>query len=186
MQRHTVEEMLPLVDEQGQVIGEAARHEVHGNPALLHPVVHCIVTNAMGALLLQLRRADRVVQPGKWDTSVGGHVALGETIDQALTREVAEEIGANVARLAPRFLYRYVHQSAIERELVHTFTCCAEGPFQHQESEIDALRFWQRPQIEAAIGQGSLTPNFEQEYAMFRERLVVRGTAERASGAARS
>ena len=33
------------------------------------------------------------IQPGKWDTSVGGHVDLGESVEMALHREVKEELG---------------------------------------------------------------------------------------------
>ena len=59
------DEKLPLVDRDGRVVGSATRREVHGNPALLHPVVHCIVTNHRGDLLLQLRSRDKDIQPGK-------------------------------------------------------------------------------------------------------------------------
>lgn len=163
------DELFPLVDETGRVIGSAYRREVHGNPALLHPVVHCLVTSRQGDLLLQLRSRDKDIQPGKWDTSVGGHVGFGEAVGDALLRELAEEIGLHTELSALRELYRYVWRSPVESELVHTFTCQSEGPFVPQASEVDELRFWGRAEIEAAIGTGVFTPNFEVEYAKFKD-----------------
>lgn len=164
----TGDEVFPLVDEQGNVTGRALRSEVHGNPRLMHPVVHCIVVNARGDLLLQLRSRNKDVQPGRWDTSVGGHIAYGEALEAALAREMSEELGLDAARLEPRLLYRYVMRSEIETELVHTFVCQSEGPFVAQASEIDEVRFWTRTEIEKALGTGVFTPNFEDEFARFQ------------------
>jgi isopentenyldiphosphate isomerase len=160
-------ELFPLVDEQGRVVGSALRTEVHGNPALMHPVVHCLVTDAEGRLLLQLRSRHKDVQPGKWDTSVGGHVDWGEGIEQALARELAEETGILASEVEPRFLYRYVMRSEIETELVHTYTCMAPPVLRPCPQEIEELRFWSRQEIEQALGSGVFTPNFEDEYRRF-------------------
>lgn len=169
MTRRVDDEEFPLVTEDGAVIGSALRREVHGNPALMHPVVHCIVFNARSEILLQLRSRTKDVQPGRWDTSVGGHVAVGEPLERALAREMREELGLDAALFAPRFLYRYVMRSEIETELVHTFACQSEGPFVPQPEEIDEVRFWSRSEIERALGSGVFTPNFEDEYRRFRD-----------------
>jgi isopentenyldiphosphate isomerase len=161
------DEVFPLVDEHGSVIGRAFRRDVHGNPTLMHPVVHCLVVNARGDLLLQLRSKNKDVQPGRWDTSVGGHVAFGEPLEAALEREMREELGLDASRLSPRLLYRYVMRSEIETELVHTYVCESEGPFTPEPEEIDEVRYWTREQIEGALGTGLLTPNFEDEYRRF-------------------
>jgi isopentenyldiphosphate isomerase len=162
-----VSELFPLVDEQGRVVGSALRSEVHGNPALMHPVVHCLVVDSAGRLLLQLRSRHKDVQPGKWDTSVGGHVDWGESVEQALARELAEEVGILAHEVEPRFLYRYIMRSDIETELVHTYTCMAPAVLRRCQQEIEELRFWSGAEIEQALGSGVFTPNFEDEYRRF-------------------
>ena len=86
-------EIFPIVDEQGNTIGRATRGECHSGSRLLHPVVHLHLFNSRGELYLQRRPDWKDIQPGKWDTAVGGHVDYGETVAQALQREVREEIG---------------------------------------------------------------------------------------------
>ena len=87
------EELFPLVDEDGNVIGKALRSECHSGSKLLHPVVHLHVFDNEGRLFLQQRSMSKDIQPGKWDTAVGGHVDFGETVGEALSREAGEELG---------------------------------------------------------------------------------------------
>jgi len=165
------DEWLPLVDTDGQIVGKARRGEVHGNPKLLHPVVHCLVVNGQMDLLLQLRSRSKDVQPGRWDTSVGGHVGLNEPVEQSVLREIREELGIDVAPSQVTFLHRYVMSNSVESELVHTYLLWHEGPFVPEPLEIDALRFWPKAEIEAARGQAILTPNFEDEFDRFQAAL---------------
>ena len=87
------EEMFPIVDEEGNITGAATRKECHSGSKLLHPVVHLHVFNDKGELYLQKRPAWKDIQPNKWDTSVGGHIDLGESVEMALKREAQEELG---------------------------------------------------------------------------------------------
>ena len=84
-------EMFPIVDDEGRVIGKATRGECHNGSKLLHPVVHLHVFNTRGDLYLQKRPEWKDIQPGKWDTAVGGHMDYGETPATALQREMLEE-----------------------------------------------------------------------------------------------
>ena len=81
------------MDEEGRVVGAATRGECHNGSRLLHPVVHLHVFNSQGEVYLQKRPEWKDIQPGKWDTSVGGHMDYGETPEEALVREVGEELG---------------------------------------------------------------------------------------------
>jgi isopentenyldiphosphate isomerase len=159
------EERFPIVDEDGNTIGEALRFVCHdGISKLLHPVVHLHLFNTEGNLFLQKRAMTKDIQPGKWDTSVGGHVAPGETIAEALAREVIEELGLTVFK--PVFLARYVWESSVERELVNAyFTTNDELPVINKE-EIEEGRYWSVDEIERTLGINIFTPNFEHEFRM--------------------
>jgi isopentenyldiphosphate isomerase len=127
----------------------------------LHPVVHLHVFNRAGDLFLQKRASWKDIQPGKWDTAVGGHIDLGEHVEQALKREAGEELG--ITDFTPEALTHYVFESAREKELVYVFKTVYEGPFQRNEETEDG-RFWSLDEIKSQIGKGLFTPNFEQEF----------------------
>ncbi len=160
-----LEERFPLVDEEGQVIGSASRGECHNGSRLLHPVVHLHVFNSNGALFLQKRPEWKDIQPGKWDTAVGGHVDYGETPEEALRREAREELG--ITEFTPVSMGYYVFDSRRERELVYVNRTLYDGKINPSDEELAGGRFWTVEEIKAAFGKGVLTPNFESEYQRF-------------------
>ena len=163
------DELFPIVDEEGQVVGKATRGECHGGARLLHPVVHLHVFNNNGEIFLQKRPEWKDIQPGKWDTAVGGHIDYGETPEDALVREVREELG--ITTFTPQWLGMYVFESQRERELVYVYQMVYDGEIRPSEAELDGGRFWTIDEIRSAIGQGVLTPNFESEFLRFDEEL---------------
>lgn len=158
-------EMFPIVDETGRVTGSATRGECHSGSRLLHPVVHLHVFNSKGELYLQKRPEWKDIQPGKWDTAVGGHIDYGESPEQALKREVHEELG--IDDFVAERIGKYVFESKRERELVYVHRTTYDGPVCPSKDELDGGRFWTVEEIRAAMGKEVLTPNFESEYQRF-------------------
>jgi isopentenyldiphosphate isomerase len=164
-QRDPGNEVFDVVDGQGRPVGRALRRECHANPALVHPAVHVFVFNCAGSLFLQQRSMSKDVQPGRWDTSVGGHLHPGEDPCAGARREMREELGIETP-LA--FSHEYVWRSPRETEYVRAFVAHFEGPFRLDPDEVADGRFWTFDEIAASVGRGVFTPNFEHELDWLR------------------
>lgn len=164
-------ELFPVVDEKGNVLDKMTRSEAHCGTKRLHPVVHLHVLNSRGELYLQHRAAWKEVQPNKWDTATGGHIDYGETVSEALAREVYEEIGMAPTVYQPRLLKKYVYESAIERELVYVFATTYDGPLSPSDTETEGGRYWKREEIAQGIGHNVFTPMFEKEITAIADML---------------
>ena len=168
------EELFPVVDAAGRVVGRATRGECHGGSMLLHPVVHLHLFNSRGELYLQKRPAWKDIQPGRWDTAVGGHIDYGETVEEALAREVREELGIThfipihvltyifESDFEPQHVLTYLFESERERELVYVYKTVYDGPVV-PSGELDGGRFWTLREIAEGVGGGLFTPNFAGE-----------------------
>ena len=162
-------EIFDLVNEHGEVIGTATREQCHGNPDLLHPTVHVLVFNKKHELWMQKRSMRKDIQPGKWDTSVGGHKSAGESVLDGAIREMHEEIGIKPSAHDLTFCYTYIMRNEIESEYITTYMYLLQDHdfIVFDSEEIDAGRFCSKQDIESRIGTGFFTPNFEDEWQRF-------------------
>ncbi len=104
-------EFLPLVNEQGNIIGRALDFEIHNGNKLLHPAVHLHIYNTKKELVAQ----------HCW------HVAFGEKPEKMLKRKL-EEIESHVETngrmsqtIKPKFDKQYIRETKDEKELVSLF-----------------------------------------------------------------
>ncbi len=162
------EEWLPEVDEEGKVVGQAPRHQFHDGSHRMHPVVHLqVLSEDRKRIFLQLRPLTKKIQPGRWDTAVGGHVVVGELLETSLRREAKEEIG--IALVNPRLWLRYKWQSDVETELVFSFLLEKEGLEVLPSEEVADGKYFSLEEIEANLHTGLFTPNFEWEFEMMKK-----------------
>ncbi len=166
-----VEEWFPVVESNGFVVGRSSRQYCHGGAKPLHPVVHIHIIDRMSRIYLQKRSMRKDIQPGKWDTAVGGHVSYGESIIEAVYREASEELG--LSEFNPIHIETYEFESSVEREMVNVFAAVGSYDLHPDLDEVDEGRWWELADIDASIGKGIFTPNFESEFAMIRRPLLA-------------
>lgn len=165
-------EYFNIVDKKGKIIGKASRNECHSGSKLLHPVIHIHIINNKKQLLLQKRKANKDIQPGKWDTSIGGHIQANESLNKALNREAKEEcnIDINLDKIIP--IKNYIYESEIEKEYVHSFIYYYNGKIKFQKSEIDKVKFFSTTKINKLINRGKTTPNFIKEFNILKKSNI--------------
>lgn len=88
-------ELLDIVDENNVLTGEAKDRKTMHKQGLWHRHVSCWIMNKKGELLFQKRAACKERNANRW-SKTGGHVDSGETVEQAVIREVEEEIGIHL------------------------------------------------------------------------------------------
>ncbi|MBI5217398.1 MAG: NUDIX domain-containing protein [Bacteroidia bacterium] len=161
------EEWLPVVDEDGKVLGKATRTACHQNKELLHPVVHLHIINNNKKIFLQKRPMSKLIQPGKWDTAVGGHISVNETLEIALKREAFEETG--IKNFSANLISKYKWVSDVESELIFMFATRNAKDITTNPVEVDEGKFWSLKEINDNLGKNIFTPNFEHEFRILAD-----------------
>ena len=164
-------EWFPIVEPTGIVTGRSTRKYCHGGSKPLHPVIHIHIIDRYGRIYLQKRSMKKDIQPGKWDTAVGGHVSYGETLIEAAYREASEELG--LIAFNPLFVASYVFESEIECELVTVFAAVGSFELKPDLDEVDEGRWWLIEEVNSNIGKGIFTPNFESEFTSIEKKLLA-------------
>lgn len=164
-------EFFPVVESNGMVIGRSTREFCHNGSKILHPVIHIHIIDRYSRIYLQKRSRFKDIQPGKWDTAVGGHISYGESVLEAVFREAYEEL--RFVEFNPIHILAYEFESQIEKELVNVFAVVGSYDLKPDLEEVEEGRWWPIEEIDANIGKGVFTPNFESEYAEIRHRLLA-------------
>jgi isopentenyldiphosphate isomerase len=161
-------EEIALYDIEGRQIGKIDRKTAHNSKEYLHGAVHIFVFNSKNEILLQKRSLKKLVMPGRFDISAGGHIGYKESEYKAALRELEEELGIKDAEV--KFLYDYIWESEIEREYVFTFMTFWDGPIDFLRSEIDEVRFFKVSDINK---DDLFTPNLLYELELLRKRSLI-------------
>lgn len=163
------QEMVPVVKPSGEVVGRASRETVHATH-LLHPVVRLNIVDRNGNFFLQKRSMTKKVFPGMWDSACAGHVGYGETLSEALRREVAEEL--DFYEYNPIFLGKYTYDGG-ETELVTVFAAVGNFDLHPCNDEVDEGRWWTPGEIEKNIGKGVFSPGLEDDWEMYKDKMLA-------------
>lgn len=99
-----LDELWDVYTADKQKTGRSHRRGEQLNVGEYHLVTNGIIFNLAGQVLLQQRSFHKMSRPGLWTAEIGGSALVGETSQQALVRELAEEMNIYVPAHQLRFL----------------------------------------------------------------------------------
>lgn len=118
-------EFLPLVNEQGNIVGRALHFEIHNGNKVMHPAVHLLIYNTK----------KEIVAKYWW------HVAFGETAEKTLKRKLKEMESQTIK---PKFKKQYIREDKNEKELVSVFTAVYDGEIHSLQYDKDYDKIFEK------------------------------------------
>jgi len=102
------EELLDLVNEQDQVVGTIFRSQAYAENKLASiRAVWLLIKNQDGKFWIPRRQSTKKILPNALDGSAVGHVSSGETYEQSMIREVAEELNFDITNMPYTFVGKF-------------------------------------------------------------------------------
>lgn len=86
------DELMDVVDRHDNIIGQKKRSELYAEGSPNCRVINAFLRNTLGQIWIPRRTAHKALFPLCLDMSCGGHVGSGESYEDALKREVQEEL----------------------------------------------------------------------------------------------
>lgn len=174
-------EQLILVDELDNPVGHCGKQDCHAGEGMLHRAFSLFVFNPHGELLLQQRSSEKPLWPLYWSNTCCSHPRQGETMDQAVHRRLAEELGI-AAEL--NFLYKFQYRAryrdiGTEHEVCWVYTGSSGDDVRANGHEVAEWRFVDPAQLgrELADDPDSFTPWLKLEWAELQARGLDRTAA---------
>ncbi|MFF0064435.1 NUDIX hydrolase [Streptomyces sp. NPDC005279] len=161
------DEILDIVDENDEVIGQAPRGEAYAR-RMRHRCAFILVRDAEGRIFVHRRTATKLVFPSLYDMFVGGVVGAGESYDEAALREAEEELGVRgLPRPEPLFKFLYENGEQTWWSAVYEVRC--ELPVHPQAEEIAWHDFLPEDELERRLGEWEWVPDGLAAYERVRE-----------------
>ncbi|MBQ4549012.1 MAG: GreA/GreB family elongation factor [Bacteroidales bacterium] len=118
-------EFLPLVNEQGNIVGRALHFEIHSGNKVMHPAVHLLIYNTK----------KEIVAKYWW------HVAFGETAEKTLKRKISDITSGSIK---PKFKKQYIREDKNEKELVSVFTAVCDSEIHSSQCDKDYDKIFEK------------------------------------------
>lgn len=122
-----------------------------------HMVVHVVIFNSDGQMLIQQRQPFKEGWPNLWDVTVGGSAVAGDNSRTAAEREVLEEIGLplDLSRELPKITLPF----DVGFDDIYTLVMDVDlSALTLQESEVQAVRWAGEQEVLAMLADGRFIP----------------------------
>ena len=145
-------EFVVLIDENDNQIGLMEKMEAH-EKAVLHRAFSVFIFNSKGEMLLQQRAFRKYHTPGLWTNACCSHPRDGESLAEATSRRLMEEMGMQCEiTKAFDFIYKAdVGQGLIEHEKDHVFLGITDQEPSINPEEVETWKYMPLDELRADI-----------------------------------
>lgn len=122
-----------------------------------HMVVHVVIFNTRGEMLIQQRQPFKEGWPNLWDITVGGSAVAGDNSRTAAERETMEEIGLRIdlSNEQPKLTLPF----DVGFDDIYTLTMDVDlASLTLQESEVQSVRWASEEEVLAMLADGRFIP----------------------------
>ena len=135
-------EQVILVDENDRQVGLMEKQAAHVNPHL-HRAFSIFIFNSKGELLMQQRALSKYHSPGLWTNTCCSHPRDGETLTEATSRRLMEEMGMTCEmHEVYTFIYKApVGQGLTEHEFDHVWIGRSDETPQINREEVESWKY---------------------------------------------
>ena len=137
-----MEEYVILVNEQDQPVGLMEKQTAHVTPHL-HRAFSIFIFNSKGELLMQQRALSKYHSPGLWTNTCCSHPRANETLEEATSRRLWEEMGMHCGmHEVYTFIYKApVGEGLTEHEFDHVFIGQSDDAPQINHEEVESWKY---------------------------------------------
>ena len=174
-------ELIDIVDENNKLTGQVEERWEAYNKGLWRRGVSCWIMNKKGEILLQKRTANKWRNPNKW-AKTGGQVDSGETVEEAIFREVKEELGIQIAKEQIKVIDIYKSDEK-NRRFVYNFIFVVDYKIDEyilQKDEVSEVKYVTIEDMELAKKNNDINYTFcnwsEQDF--YREMNLLKNKRE--------
>ncbi len=144
-------EILDLVNQNDEIIGEVVREDANSNPKLFHREVAIVLVDNQSRILLQKRSKYKTINPGMWSITAG-HVIKGKDLLVTAHQELREELGIDTELI---FIRKVLQKYAWESHFMNYFL----GKYNNEEikieeTEVEEIRFFSKKELDKFISEG--------------------------------
>jgi len=137
-----MDEYILTVDDRDIETGYMEKMEVH-QKGILHRAFSVMLFNNEGEVLLQKRAKKKYHSPGLWTNCCCSHQREGETLEEAVSRRLKDELGIKCeCREVFKFMYRVEFENGlVEHEIDHVFFGQYNGKVFPNVDEVEEIRW---------------------------------------------
>lgn len=173
-------ELVEHVDEYDRVLGVVDRDEA-ARENWPHRIATTICRDREGRILV-LRRAETMSRfPGYYDVMVGGAVEVGESYEQAASRELTEELGV---RVPVRFLFKFLCREGISPIWFGVHEAVVSEALVPDSGEIEWLDWMTVAELREVADEWCFVPGGRKALRRYLESGSGSGAGRRGSGQA--